>query len=157
METVDQSPYLWTIESPLVMDNEDTDALEAAVQQLPSAVLELINSEIQDNCKLSGSPVSDDTPQSDVPELDYCSSSSVHTHTEDEESFASQPPSKRKRSSQSRGGKVRVKEKEEENEKKVSHLLAENERLKGEIERLSKEVEQTRKALIDRMVNLKKD
>ncbi|NP_001082635.1 DNA damage inducible transcript 3 L homeolog isoform X1 [Xenopus laevis] len=159
LETVDHSPYIWSTESPLLVDinNEDSDALEAAVQQLPSAILELINSEIQDSCNVSASPKSEDTQQPEVPELDYCSSSSVHTYTEDEEPCASQPTLKRKRSSPSRGGKVRVKEKEEENEKKVSHLLAENERLKGEIERLSKEVEQTRKALIDRMVNLKKD
>ncbi|XP_069509691.1 DNA damage-inducible transcript 3 protein [Ambystoma mexicanum] len=76
-------------------------------------------------------------------------------HTEDEDSSPI-CGTKRKRSSQPRGGK-RLKEKEQEGDKKVSELVAENERLKGEIERLSAEVELTRKALIDRMVNLKKE
>ncbi|OCT92867.1 DNA damage-inducible transcript 3 protein [Xenopus laevis] len=154
IESVGHSPYIWSAESPLLMDisNEDTD-----VQLLPSTILEVINSDLEDRCNVSGSPKSEDTRQSEVPELDYCSSSSVNTHTEDEEPCVSQRASKRKRSRQSQGGKVRVREREEENEKKVAHLLSENERLKWEIERLSKEVEHTRKALIERMVNLKKD
>ncbi|XP_044535870.1 DNA damage-inducible transcript 3 protein [Gracilinanus agilis] len=63
---------------------------------------------------------------------------------------------KRRRSEQSpaRGRKQSVKEKEQENERKVAHLEAENERLKREIERLTREVDVTRQALIDRMVSL---
>lgn len=47
-----------------------------------------------------------------------------------------------------------MKEKEQENERKVAQLAEENERLKQEIECLTREVEATRRALIDRMVNL---
>uniref|UniRef100_A0A8D2CYB4 DNA damage-inducible transcript 3 protein n=1 Tax=Sciurus vulgaris TaxID=55149 RepID=A0A8D2CYB4_SCIVU len=63
---------------------------------------------------------------------------------------------KRKQSGQwpVRAGKQRMKEKEQENERKVAQLTEENERLKQEIERLTQEVEATRRALIDRMVNL---
>ncbi|XP_012933726.1 DNA damage-inducible transcript 3 protein isoform X1 [Heterocephalus glaber] len=63
---------------------------------------------------------------------------------------------KRKQSGQwpVRAGKQRVKEKEQENERKVAQLTEENERLKQEIECLTREVEATRRALIDRMVNL---
>lgn len=63
---------------------------------------------------------------------------------------------KRKQSGQcpARAGKQRMKEKEQENERKVAQLAAENDRLKQEIERLTREVEATRRALIDRMVNL---
>lgn len=50
-----------------------------------------------------------------------------------------------------------MKEKEQENERKVAQLTEENERLKQEIERLTQEVEATRRALIDRMVNLHQD
>lgn len=63
---------------------------------------------------------------------------------------------KRKQSGQwpVRAGKQRVKEKEQENERKVAQLTEENERLKQKIEYLTREVEATRRALIDRMVNL---
>lgn len=104
----------------------------------------------------STSPETIDVHDDKVVEVDSSCSSPSQTHTEDEESSGSQSGTKRKRSSQPRGGKVRAKEKEQENEKQVSYLMAENERLKGEIERLSVEVEKTRKALIERMVNLKK-
>ncbi|KAM8802195.1 DNA damage-inducible transcript 3 protein [Rhynchonycteris naso] len=65
-------------------------------------------------------------------------------------------PRKRKHSGQSpaRAGKQRIKDKEQENEKKMAQLAEENERLKQEIERLTSEVEETRQALIDRMVSL---
>ncbi|XP_051817532.1 DNA damage-inducible transcript 3 protein [Antechinus flavipes] len=63
---------------------------------------------------------------------------------------------KRRNSEQSpaRNRKQSVKEKEQENERKVARLVAENERLKREIERLTQEVDMTRQALIDRMVSL---
>ncbi|MBN3287281.1 DDIT3 protein, partial [Polyodon spathula] len=48
------------------------------------------------------------------------------------------------------------KDKDLENEKKVTELREQNERLKKEIERLSEEVQRTRRALIDKLVNVKK-
>ncbi|KAG8453900.1 hypothetical protein GDO86_000503 [Hymenochirus boettgeri] len=168
VETVEHSSYFWTEESPMPVDmgNEDVafeisdqhlPVLENSVQHLSADVLELLNSEIRDSCNVSSySPVTD--TQVGASELDsYSSSSSVHTHTEDEDPCTSRTASKRKRTSQSRGGKVRVKEKEQENEDQVTQLLLENERLKVEIDRLTNEVAQTRKELIERMVNLKKD
>uniref|UniRef100_K7FE47 DNA damage inducible transcript 3 n=1 Tax=Pelodiscus sinensis TaxID=13735 RepID=K7FE47_PELSI len=53
-------------------------------------------------------------------------------------------------------GQGRKRSREEQSERRVTELLAENERLKQEIERLSVEVEATRAALIERMVNLRK-
>ncbi|KAM3935669.1 DNA damage-inducible transcript 3 protein isoform 1-T2 [Leptodactylus fuscus] len=163
VETLDSSSYLWTLESidstlPVNFTDEEVVALETVVDQLPSEVLEFL---------AQGSPSDFDNPSTSSESLNNqpdtaadvdsgCSSSPSQTHTEDEDSSGSQCGTKRKRNSQPRGGKVRMKEKEQENEKKVSHLLAENERLKGEIERLTSEVEKTRKSLIERMVNLKK-
>ncbi|XP_051931992.1 DNA damage-inducible transcript 3 protein [Hippocampus zosterae] len=48
------------------------------------------------------------------------------------------------------------KEREQENERKVQELTEQNERLKAEIERLGEEVQRTRRALIERLVNTKK-
>ncbi|XP_057703258.1 DNA damage-inducible transcript 3 protein [Corythoichthys intestinalis] len=48
------------------------------------------------------------------------------------------------------------KEREQENEKKVQELTEQNERLKAEIERLGEEVQRTRRALIERLVNTRK-
>ncbi|KAM4796523.1 DNA damage-inducible transcript 3 protein [Rhinophrynus dorsalis] len=162
VETLDSSPYFWTLESldylPVDITEEDSTTLEAAVEQLPPGVLELLNLDTPETSVSSSCPETEKAQQLIVaPEPDpYCSSSSVNTHTDDEESCASPSGTKRKRSRQPHGGKLRVKEREQENERKVDYLIAENERLKGEIERLSMEVEKTRKALIDRMVNLKK-
>lgn len=82
------------------------------------------------------------------------SSQSCLVQEEEEEDH--ERPRKRKHSGQSpaRAGKQRMKEKEQENERKVAQLAEENERLKLEIDRLTREVEATRRALIDRMVNL---
>uniref|UniRef100_A0A8C3SCQ5 DNA damage inducible transcript 3 n=1 Tax=Chelydra serpentina TaxID=8475 RepID=A0A8C3SCQ5_CHESE len=83
-------------------------------------------------------------------------SSPAQTCTEDEEGPGPARGVKRKRSSQPQGqGKQRSGDKEQ-NERRVTELTAENERLKQEIERLSAEVEATRAALIERMVNLQK-
>uniref|UniRef100_A0A674IWS9 DNA damage inducible transcript 3 n=1 Tax=Terrapene triunguis TaxID=2587831 RepID=A0A674IWS9_9SAUR len=91
-----------------------------------------------------------------LPESDSSQSSPAQTCTEDEEGAGPARGVKRKRSSQSQGqGKKRSGEKEQ-NERRVTELMAENERLKQEIERLSAEVEATRAALIERMVNLQK-
>lgn len=48
------------------------------------------------------------------------------------------------------------KEREQENERKVQELTEQNERLKAEIERLGEEVQRTRRALIERLVNTRK-
>ncbi|XP_067385914.1 DNA damage-inducible transcript 3 protein [Emydura macquarii macquarii] len=89
-----------------------------------------------------------------LPESDSSQSSSAQTCTEDEEVAGPARGVKRKRSSQPTGqGKKRSREKEQ-NERRVTELTAENERLKGQIERLSAEVEATRAALINRMVTL---
>ncbi|KAM7244352.1 hypothetical protein R6Z07F_004880 [Ovis aries] len=82
--------------------------------------------------------------------------SSQSSLAQEEEEEDQGRPRKRKQSGQSpaRAGKQRMKEKEQENERKVAQLAEENDRLKQEIERLTREVEATRRALIDRMVNL---
>ncbi|KAM4698913.1 DNA damage-inducible transcript 3 protein [Discoglossus pictus] len=163
VEALDNSPFIWALDSvssslPVDFTPEDALALEAVVGQLPSGDLEFITLGLQNSDNVpSDSPEVEDTLCCVAAEPDSCCSSSpTYTLTDDEESSASPSGSKRKRSSRPQGGKVRVKEREQENERKVSHLVAENERLKGEIDRLSLEVEKTRKALIDRMVNLKK-
>ncbi|XP_075055473.1 DNA damage-inducible transcript 3 protein [Mixophyes fleayi] len=162
VDTLDSSPYLWTLESlgspiPVNFTDEEVVALEAAVEQLPSELLEFLSQGSHNDFDISSASEPVIVQPSRALEVDSgCSSSPSQTHTEDEESSGSQSGTKRKRNAYPRGGKVRVKEKEQENENKVAHLVAENERLKGEIERLSLEVEKTRKDLIERMVNLKK-
>ncbi|XP_036025432.1 DNA damage-inducible transcript 3 protein [Onychomys torridus] len=93
------------------------------------------------------------TSTSQSPRSPDSSQSSLAQEEEEEEEGKSR---KRKRSGQcaARAGKQRTKEKEQENERKVVQLAEENQRLKQEIERLTREVEATRRALIDRMVNL---
>lgn len=164
VEELDSSSYLWTVDSvnsslPISFTEEDVVALEAVVEQFPSEVLEFLNQGSQNNFDIpSATSEVTDIQHDGTVEVDSscCSSPPSQTQTEDEESSGSQSGTKRKRNSQPRGGKVRAKEKEQENDQKVSYLMAENERLKGEIERLSLEVEKTRKSLIERMVNLKK-
>ncbi|XP_015276847.1 PREDICTED: DNA damage-inducible transcript 3 protein isoform X2 [Gekko japonicus] len=87
-------------------------------------------------------------------ESDCSHSSQAQTGTDEEEGV---PPSrKRKWSGQPQGGKrQRGREREQENERRVAELTAHNQRLQEEIEQLSAEVEATRAALIQRMVNLK--
>lgn len=48
-----------------------------------------------------------------------------------------------------------AKRREKDNEQRVLELMAQNEQLREEIRRLSAEVERTRAALIDRIVNLR--
>ncbi|XP_005397443.1 PREDICTED: DNA damage-inducible transcript 3 protein [Chinchilla lanigera] len=93
------------------------------------------------------------TSTSQSPRSPESSRSSLAQEEEEEEQGR---PRKRKQSGQgpARAAKQRVKEKEQENERKVAQLTEENERLKREIECLTREVEATRRALIDRMVNL---
>uniref|UniRef100_H9GBU3 DNA damage-inducible transcript 3 protein n=1 Tax=Anolis carolinensis TaxID=28377 RepID=H9GBU3_ANOCA len=88
-----------------------------------------------------------------APESDSSRSSPPQTGTDEEEVSTSR---KRKRSRQPQGGKrQRGREQEQQNEHRVAELMAQNERLREEIERLSAEVEATRAALIQRMVSLK--
>ncbi|XP_054859178.1 DNA damage-inducible transcript 3 protein isoform X2 [Eublepharis macularius] len=87
-------------------------------------------------------------------ESDCSHSSPAQTGTDDEEGVSSSR--KRKWSGQPQGSKrQRGREREQENERRVAELTAHNQRLQQEIERLSTEVEATRAALIQRMVNLK--
>lgn len=58
--------------------------------------------------------------------------------------------------SSSSSAKKSRKEREQENERKVQELTDQNERLKAEIERLGEEVQRTRRALIERLVNTRK-
>ncbi|XP_066440524.1 DNA damage-inducible transcript 3 protein [Eleutherodactylus coqui] len=161
VKTLDSSPYLWTLESidstlPVNFTDEEVVALETVVDQFSSEVLEFLSQGSHNESDNPSTSESSNNQQDGPVDVDSgCSSCPSQTHTEDEDSSGSQCGTKRKRNTQPRGGKVRVKEKEQENEEKVSHLLAENERLKGEIERLTLEVERTRKSLIERMVNLK--
>ncbi|KAG1925141.1 DNA damage-inducible transcript 3 protein [Pimephales promelas] len=73
---------------------------------------------------------------------------------------ASSRPGKRKRSADAlcspSPGKKSRREREQENERKVQELTDQNERLKAEIERLGEEVQRTRRALIERLVNTRR-
>ncbi|NXE30699.1 DDIT3 protein, partial [Ardeotis kori] len=62
---------------------------------------------------------------------------------------------KRKRCSSAAASRELAKRRERANEQRVLELTAHNERLREEIGRLSAEVERTRAALIDRIVNLR--
>lgn len=107
-----------------------------------------------------------------VPDASSCSSASQSP------SFNCSPPSspplsppasvfsrlgKRKRGGERGGapcspspGKKSRREREHENERKVQELTDQNERLKAEIERLGEEVQRTRRALIERLVNTRR-
>uniref|UniRef100_A0A8C7PYY4 DNA damage-inducible transcript 3 protein n=1 Tax=Oncorhynchus mykiss TaxID=8022 RepID=A0A8C7PYY4_ONCMY len=92
-----------------------------------------------------------------------CSPPSSPTST----SFSSSRQDKRKRGnslsfpssgshSSSSSAKKSRREREQENERKVQELTDQNERLKAEIDRLGEEVQRTRRALIERLVNTRK-
>ncbi|XP_025914288.1 DNA damage-inducible transcript 3 protein [Apteryx rowi] len=85
-------------------------------------------------------------------------SSPAQTGTEDEEGAALGRGAKRKRHGGEATGREPAKrrEREQANEQRVLELTAHNERLREEIQRLSAEVERTRAALIDRIVNLRR-
>lgn len=97
--------------------------------------------------------LADVTSTSQSPQLTDSSQSSLAQEEEEEEEHGKRR--KRKQSGQwpARAGKQRTREKEQENERRVTQLAEENARLKLEIDRLTREVEATRRALIDRMVN----
>ncbi|NXF63618.1 DDIT3 protein, partial [Ciccaba nigrolineata] len=73
---------------------------------------------------------------------------------EDEDSAAGRGV-KRKRCSGSVASRELAKRREQANEQRVLELTAHNEQLREQIRRLSAEVEHTRAALIDRIVNLR--
>ncbi|NXT28558.1 DDIT3 protein, partial [Syrrhaptes paradoxus] len=72
---------------------------------------------------------------------------------EEEEAAAGQGPKRRRRGGPAASREL-AKRQERANEQRVLELTAHNERLREEIRRLSAEVERTRAALIDRIVNL---
>ncbi|XP_074836363.1 DNA damage-inducible transcript 3 protein [Carettochelys insculpta] len=138
------------------VEQEDLAALNAPPLlwglDVPAPVAEAAGS-----CELDGSLTAELLELLSVPaglaESDSSQSSPAQTCTEDEEGAGLACGVKRKRSSQpAKQGRKRS----GENERRVMELLAENKRLKQEIERLSAEVEATRTALIQRVVNLQK-
>ncbi|XP_007053258.2 DNA damage-inducible transcript 3 protein isoform X1 [Chelonia mydas] len=144
LATLDATALLWGLDfpAPLVESTGDAPGSCELDASLTSELLELLSGTAEE---LAG-----------LPESDSSQSSPAQTCTEDEEGAGPACGLKRKRSSQPQGqGKKRSREKEQ-NERRVTELMAENERLKQEIERLSAEVEATRAALIERMVNLQK-
>ncbi|XP_029450450.1 DNA damage-inducible transcript 3 protein [Rhinatrema bivittatum] len=160
LNTLACSSLFWTTGSlgdSVPVDFTSETSQSVAEEHFPMNMLELLNEESQLPCLHSFTTPLGNTDQSLlVPEAaDSGSSTPTQTHTEDEEPSSVTCGTKRKRNSPAQGGKIRVREKEQENEQKVLQLVAENERLKSEIERLTAEVESTRKALIDRMVNIK--
>ncbi|OPJ90008.1 DNA damage-inducible transcript 3 protein [Patagioenas fasciata] len=76
--------------------------------------------------------------------------------SEDEAGAAAGRGVKRKRCSAGVANKELAKRQERANEQRVLELMAHNERLRQEIRRLSAEVERTRAALIERIVNLRR-
>ncbi|NXD74440.1 DDIT3 protein, partial [Eolophus roseicapillus] len=72
-----------------------------------------------------------------------------------EEAAAARRGVKRQRCGGTRTSGERAKHRERANEQRVLELTAHNERLRAEIQRLSTEVQHTRAALIDRIVNLR--
>lgn len=117
------------------------------------------------------SPAASEEELPTVPDTSSCSSASQSP------SFNCSPPaspplsppvsvsrlSKRKQESDRGGapgspspGKKSRREREQENERKVQELTDQNERLKAEIERLGEEVQRTRRALIERLVNTRR-
>ncbi|NXV20599.1 DDIT3 protein, partial [Cepphus grylle] len=76
---------------------------------------------------------------------------------EDEAGAAGGRGVKRKRCSGPAASRELAKSREQANEQRVLELTAHNEQLREEIQRLSAEVERTRAALIDRIVNLRRN
>uniref|UniRef100_A0A8B9E4V1 DNA damage inducible transcript 3 n=1 Tax=Anser cygnoides TaxID=8845 RepID=A0A8B9E4V1_ANSCY len=87
------------------------------------------------------------------PDHAFCSSSPTQLGTEDEQVGHK---AKRKRGSGVTANKALAKNREQSNEQRVLELTARNEQLREEIRRLSAEVENTRTALINRIVNLRR-
>ncbi|XP_003223673.1 DNA damage-inducible transcript 3 protein [Anolis carolinensis] len=136
--SLDDTPLLWDLEALGTLEPSGSPAA-GACELSPHLSTELLG-------LLGEEPVG-------APESDSSRSSPPQTGTDEEEVSTSR---KRKRSRQPQGGKrQRGREQEQQNEHRVAELMAQNERLREEIERLSAEVEATRAALIQRMVSLK--
>uniref|UniRef100_A0ACB8ENX2 Uncharacterized protein n=1 Tax=Sphaerodactylus townsendi TaxID=933632 RepID=A0ACB8ENX2_9SAUR len=135
----DSSTLLWNLDASSLLEPGGSEAAETYEldPDMTAELLELLGEE-------PAGPA----------ESDCSHSSPAQTGTDDDEGVSSSR--KRKRSGQPQGGKrQRGREREQENERRVAELTAHNQRLQEEIERLSAEVEATRAALIQRMVNLK--
>ncbi|KAH0629012.1 hypothetical protein JD844_010742 [Phrynosoma platyrhinos] len=133
---LDSTALLWNLETSDLLEPSGSTAAGACELEpdLTTELLELLGEE----------PVA-------APESDSSHSSPPQTGTDDEVSTSR----KRKKSGQPQGGKRQRGREQEQNEHRVAELMAQNEHLQREIERLSAEVEATRAALIQRMVSLK--
>uniref|UniRef100_A0A3Q3WC89 DNA damage-inducible transcript 3 protein n=1 Tax=Mola mola TaxID=94237 RepID=A0A3Q3WC89_MOLML len=124
----------------------------------------------QANNAQPGSPSASEEELPCVPDSPSCSSSASQSPSQNCSSPSSPVSSpsvypssrlgKRKRITSERANSALSsfsrKEREQENERKVQELTEQNERLKAEIERLGEEVQRTRRALIERLVNTRK-
>ncbi|KAM6225773.1 DNA damage-inducible transcript 3 protein [Porphyrio hochstetteri] len=113
---------------------------------LAAELLELLGPESTDSTEAAGLPGS-------------ASSSSSPSRLGAEEDKAGAAPGrgvKRKRCSGMAASRELAKQRERANEQRVLELMSHNEQLREEIRRLSAEVEHTRAALIDRIVNLRR-
>ncbi|NXK15678.1 DDIT3 protein, partial [Herpetotheres cachinnans] len=113
---------------------------------LAAELLELLGPESAAGTEPAGPPGSAST-KSSPPQLDG---------EEDEGGVASGRGVKRKKCSGMVASRELAKCRERANEQRVLELTAHNEQLREEIRRLSAEVERTRAALIDRIVNLRR-
>lgn len=148
-DEIDETALLWSLETPTPLEPNGIEAAGTCEldSTLTAELLKLLGEEP------TGPPESG-PPESDPPESDSSHSSPPQTGTDDEETVSNSR--KRKRTGQpQRGKRQRGREREQENERRVAELMAHNEQLQKEIERLSAEVETTRAALIQRMVSLK--
>ncbi|KAK4806715.1 hypothetical protein QYF61_007513 [Mycteria americana] len=111
---------------------------------LAAELLELLGPESTDGTEPAGPPGSASS-RSSPPQLGT---------EEDEAGTAGGRGVKRKRCSGTAASRELAKRQERANEQRVLELTAHNEQLREEIQQLSAEVERTRAALIDRIVNL---
>ncbi|XP_045547896.1 DNA damage-inducible transcript 3 protein isoform X2 [Salmo salar] len=128
-----------------------------------------------DNVQQPESPSASEEENTCIPDSPSCSSSASPStslncsppSSPTSTSFSSSRQDKRKRGnslsfpssgshSSSTSAKKSRREREQENERKVHELTDQNERLKAEIDRLGEEVQRTRRALIERLVNTRK-
>ncbi|XP_006266846.3 DNA damage-inducible transcript 3 protein [Alligator mississippiensis] len=128
LATLDTTALLWGLDTPV----------PAETPELDSELLELLSV----TAPMPAGPLGSDSSLS----------SPTHTGPEDEEGGAGC-----RRGKQLVGGRARRRrrEQEQEAERRVAELTAQNARLRAEIDRLSTQVEATRAALIERMVNLR--
>ncbi|NXX58123.1 DDIT3 protein, partial [Scopus umbretta] len=113
---------------------------------LAAELLELLGPESTASTEAAGPPGSA-SGRSSPPQL---------RTVEDEAGAAAGRGVKRKRCSGVAASRELAKRREQANEQRVLELTAHNEQLQEEIRRLSAEVEHTRAALIDRIVNLRR-